>query len=353
MATRDEHAPPGTTLHSAPLVVPIGGPPVRFGAVAVRGGRVLAVGTRKDLAARHPRGRERRWPGMLVAGLVDAHTRLGRAPRPADAAGDLLRHGVVAVGDVAHDAEHPADPGVVGLGGATYLEVRCPDERTWEETGRDRLITAIREVALPRAIGVAAHTRDPGVLEDLAIMARTFGLRLHAELAGHQLTVLDETGVLGPHTHLTHGGRLDTGERKLLRLRGAPVALSPLTHPEDVAVLVEEGNAVALHTTPGEPDLLAAARVFMAANGRDERLARAMVEAATVGGARALGLDEGPGRIGTLGPGGRADFAVFEVARARRGAYTALVEDGPGRCVATVVGGRVRWDASRPAARRS
>ena len=68
-------------------------------------------------------------------------------------------------------------------------------------------------------------------------------------------------------------------------------------------------------------------------------LARRLVEAATTGGARALGLDTGPGRIGSLGPGSAGDFAVFDVDPGGRDPYRTLVADGPGRCAATVIGG--------------
>ncbi|MFD0665213.1 amidohydrolase family protein [Thermocatellispora tengchongensis] len=118
---------------------------------------------------------------MLVPGLVDAHTRIGRAPDPAAAARDLIRSGVVAVADVLDDHDAIGVLARSGLGGAAYLEVRCPDERTWEDSERDRLITAIRELDHTGVIGIAAHTPDLAVLEDLAILARTFGLRLHAE----------------------------------------------------------------------------------------------------------------------------------------------------------------------------
>jgi cytosine/adenosine deaminase-related metal-dependent hydrolase len=332
-----------TTLHRAPLVVPVSGPPVRSGAVAVRAGKVIAVGRHKELTLAYPRHQETRWPGMIVAGLVDAHARLDRAPDLLAAVRTRLRHGIVALADVVRDPEAPGLPAGSGLGGIAYLEVRCPDEETWERTGRDRLITAIRE--LDRPVGIAPNTADHGVLEDLAVLARTFGLRMHAELTPHRLATLDETRALGPHTHLANTGRLDTGERKLLRLYGTPVALSPLADPEDAAALIEDGNPIALHTLPDRPDLLATARAFLA-NRPDELRARLLVEAATTGGARALGLADGQGRIGSLGPGGRADFAVFAVERPGRKPYTALLHEGPGNCVATVTGGRVRWRAA-------
>ncbi|WP_344895591.1 amidohydrolase family protein, partial [Nonomuraea antimicrobica] len=70
---------------------------------------------------------------------------------------------------------------------------------------------------------------------------------------------------------------------------------------------------------------------------RPRGLDRRLVEAATLGGARALGMDRGRGRIGALTPGARADFAVYD-ARGRY-PYAALLAQPP--CLGTVVGGTV------------
>ncbi|MGW5161387.1 amidohydrolase family protein, partial [Nonomuraea wenchangensis] len=64
---------------------------------------------------------------------------------------------------------------------------------------------------------------------------------------------------------------------------------------------------------------------------------RRLVAAATLGGARALGMDQGAGRIGTLGPGARADFVVHD-ARGRY-PYAALLAGAP--CAGTVLGGAI------------
>ncbi|MFC7649478.1 hypothetical protein ACFQX6_60665 [Streptosporangium lutulentum] len=227
----------------------------------------------------------------------------------------------------------------------TYLETRCEDETRWEEDGRDRLITAIREVDHPGIIGIAAHSPDPVVMEDLAILSRTFGLRLHVELGRHPAGFLDEVGALGPGCHVATSGPLDEADRKLLRIRGTAVAISS---PFAADGLLDGANIIAIGThTGGDP--LAAARVLARDPGLDREpgpdrgLDRLLVEAVTLGGARALGLAEGPGRLGCLGPGSRADFAVFAVKADERTAYSALLHEGPGRCVATIVGGQPHW----------
>ncbi|MEV0145814.1 MULTISPECIES: amidohydrolase family protein [unclassified Nonomuraea] len=319
-------APVPIILHSAPLVLPITTEPIRDGGVAVRGDRVLQVGPRAELLAYFPISEERRWPGMIVAGLVDACSGPG-APAP----------GVTARAEIV-----TAPAGQHALAGVSYVEVACASEEEWERTGRDAVITAMRE--LDRPVGVAPRTPDPQVLEDVAVLARTFGLRLLADLGYHSPAALDEAGALGPHCHVARARPLDPGERKLLRLRGTPVTICPAPGEalDDVPALLDEGDRVAFGTgpAPSGPGLLEQARAVRervrATGARTRGLDRRLVEALTLGGAGALGMDGGVGRIGSLGPGGRADFAVFD-ARGRY-PYSALLTCPP--CLATVTGGR-------------
>lgn len=61
------------TIHGAELLLT--GPaaePVPGGAVVVDGARIAAVGPYEEMAAEHPGARERRWPGLLTPGLLNA-----------------------------------------------------------------------------------------------------------------------------------------------------------------------------------------------------------------------------------------------------------------------------------------
>ncbi|MER5934154.1 hypothetical protein [Streptomyces sp. NPDC002054] len=62
------------TLHTADLLVPGGAAdeavPLPGGAVLVEGDRIARVGPYEDLAGRYPHARVRRWPGLLVPGLL-------------------------------------------------------------------------------------------------------------------------------------------------------------------------------------------------------------------------------------------------------------------------------------------
>jgi cytosine/adenosine deaminase-related metal-dependent hydrolase len=157
----------------------------------------------------------------------------------------------------------------------------------------------------------------------------------------------DELGGLGPDVHVAHGVHVDAADRALLRERQTVVALCTRSNAvlqageAPVADYLAEGSPVALGTdslaSSPDLDLLAEARAARDLARRQglERPERLLVEALTTGGARALGLP-----LGTLEPGGRADLAVFDVPT-EGDPHEALVEHGAGRCVATVLGGRL------------
>ena len=71
------------TLYSAKLIIPVTGPVIIDGAVAIHGDRVVHVGKRrwvlealKQEMTSHGTIRERHWDGVLTPGLVNAHTHL-------------------------------------------------------------------------------------------------------------------------------------------------------------------------------------------------------------------------------------------------------------------------------------
>ncbi|MGN5634154.1 imidazolonepropionase-like domain-containing protein [Streptomyces sp. AC154] len=61
------------TVHTAPLVLPVGAGPVERGAVAVDGDRIVALGPYDAVAAAHPAARVRQWPGVIAPGLRQRH----------------------------------------------------------------------------------------------------------------------------------------------------------------------------------------------------------------------------------------------------------------------------------------
>ncbi|MFJ2030801.1 amidohydrolase family protein [Streptosporangium sp. NPDC087985] len=409
-----------TVIHSAPLILPVSAPPVPDGALVVRHGRVAALGPRAGILAAWPDREETRWDGLLVAGLVNAHTHLqythmaevGRrdyasfedwsaafdkvyagssidwAASARDGARQALRSGTTSAADVVTDLPAAGALRDTGLGGLPYLETLGDNDASWAESGRERFRALLDAAGTP--MGIAPHapyTLDTGVLRDVAALARSRRLRLHIHLAegehereytvsgtgplarmvrelGFDFAILreggtglgptaflDGLGLLGPDCHVAHGVHLDAGDRALLRARGTVVTLCPRSNRTvgmegpDVAALLAEGNPIAVGTDSlsSSPSLdvladVADLRDLAVRQGyRAADLDRRLVEAATLGGARALGV------AGGLDPGGPADFAVFDVSPGAE-PYRILVAEGPGRCVATVIGGETVWD---------
>nr|BFE81689.1 hypothetical protein GCM10020093_042900 [Planobispora longispora] len=87
------------------------------------------------------------------------------------------------------------------------------------------------------------------VMEDLAILSRTFGLRLLVELGRRTAGFLDEVGALGDGVHVVLSGPLDEADRKLLRIRGTVAAV---TSPFAAEGMLDGENPVALGTRTGD-----------------------------------------------------------------------------------------------------
>ena len=428
---RPTAAPRRTTLHRAPVVLPMCAEPIRDGAVAVRDGLVDWVGPAS--AYRGEAERTHDWPGVLTPGLVNAHSHLqytdfadlatGGVPFPEwlirlvrrrrtfteqqwrDSATRgvraVLASGTTCVADVV------TDPCVLeplrrsGLAGIAYVEVVGADDQSWAAHLRALLLSTLDGApdGVPEypGMGVSPHTPytvGTTVFAECVRVARERGLRLHPHLAettaeaefvlagtgpfadnaravgwalelvrdgGSGLTparYLDSLGALGPDVHVAHGVHLDQADRALLRERGTAVALCVRSNEilqagePPVAAYRAEGGPVAVGTdslasTPSLDLLaeLAALRRVALRQGSPERgLDRWLVRAATVGGARALGLDRGANPLGVLRVGARADLAAFDVPTGPD-PYATLVAGGAGRCVATVLAGRVVYPA--------
>jgi cytosine/adenosine deaminase-related metal-dependent hydrolase len=404
------------TLHAADVVLPVGAPPVRDGAVAVDGDRVVWVGPRRDWTGG---GLVTRWPGLLAPGLVNAHCHLQftayadmcepgvdflewislfarrngtmtpddwRASTQAGVA-ELLRTGTTAVADVAlyPVVVQASEP----LAGVSYLEAVGTDRAGWPAR-RQILLDRLAAPTGGRAVGVSPHslyTLGSGVLRGCVALARERGLRLHPHLAESPYEVefvaagtgpfaaanlrwglamelqaaggsarspaaeLAELGALGPDVHIAHGVHCDAADRALLRTHRTAVALCPRSNrtlgvgEAPVAAYRVEGSPVAVGTDSRASapsldllaDVAALREVALGQGSPEPGLDRWLVEAATAGGGRALGLD-----VGTILPGGRADLAVFDVDPAPD-PYAAVV-GAAGRCVGTVLAGRAVHD---------
>lgn len=300
----DPAAAPGedaavTTVHSAPLVLPVSSAPIEDGAVAVSAGRIVAVGTRRQVLGAAPGPSERRWDGLLTPGLVNAHTHLnytccegfygngkpfgewildfppviaamtpaGWAASARDGVARMLATGTTAAADVVTGAAALGAQRERGLAGVSYLEAVFLDGPAWGQVRAGflaHLDAADRVGAVGAApVGISPHTLytlSTGVLRDLAAIARERGVRLHphaAETVHEEEFVASGTGRFadwiadsGLRAELLGcgSGRTPVAELDALGLLGPDCHVAHGIHVSaaDRALLRDRGTVVAL-----------------------------------------------------------------------------------------------------------
>lgn len=412
------------TLHAAPVLLPLAGPPIADGAVVLAGDRIAWVGPRREWT---DPATVVEWPGVLAPGFVNAHCHLQYtsyadkcqpgvdflewiAEFPArnqamseqdwqqstlDGVAELVRTGTTAVADIAAHAVVVQVLAESGLAGISYVETVGADGANWPQ--RRAALLAVLGRPSTRRLGVSPHavySLGTAVVRDCVALARQRGLRLHPHAAESPYEVeyvatgsgpfaaanrrwqlamelvasggsgrtpvaeLAELGALGPDSHVAHGVHCDAADRAILRAAGSPVALCPRSNAvlgvgeAPVAAYRAEGNPVAVGTdalssTPSLDllaDVAALREIALRQGSPEPGLDRWLVEAATAGGAAAVGLPD----AGVLRPGARADLAAFDVPLGPGvDPYTALVRHGTGRCVGTVLAGRTVHDTVR------
>ena len=418
-------------VHVAPAVVPVAGPPISQGAITVEAGRIVAIGREVVLVPASPDARVVAWDGVLVPGMVNAHTHLqytsfaavGAQPHPSYVAwserfvteyegrraedwGATARQGVelglstgtTCFADVVTDIGALDALADMGVAGVSYLELIGVDDNAWEDRVRARVVDTLRRAhhSTHARIGLSPHAPysvDEPVLAKAADLAREERVRLHIHLAesdsedsyyrngtgalaervtlrvGRPWSILarggtgmgaaefaSACGLLGTDSHVAHGVYLGPEGRAILRSAGTYVALCPRSNltvgidPPPIADFLTEDSPIAVGTdslgSNTSLDLLqdvALLRELAVGGGYDRTdLDRRLLEAATLGGATAIGLDSD---LGTLEPGKRADIAVFGVDPEISEVERRIVEDGAGNCLATLVAGEIRWKA--------
>lgn len=300
---------------------------------------------------------------------------------------ELLRTGTTCVADVVTDVAVLPVLARSGLAGTAYVEVVGVESRNWPGA-RAELLAKLDGAPAGLGLGVSPHalySLGTDAVRGSAEVARERALRLHPHVAesaaeveyvacgtgpfadfgrARELTFelidhgtgrspvaeAEALGLLGPDVHVAHGVHADAADRETLRRNGTAVALCVRSNAilgagtPPVAAYLAEGSPLAVGTDSraSAPSLdlvdeLAAVRDVALAQGfPPDGLARRLVEAATAGGAFALGRDD----VGVLAVGARADLAAFAVPT-DGDPYEALVAHGAGRCVATVLGGRL------------
>lgn len=314
------------TVHCADVVLPMSGAPLRDGAVLVVDALVVDVGPRADVVRRAgERARVRRWRGVLLPGLVNAHTHLALGP---------------SFSDLAHLASDAAPDVAPVASWRARVEQRAaamgPDERAVEARGSVHAAlrtgtTCVGDLGVGGVAGAPAGAPAGGLAGRSWRSEEVTSCPLAQEPPSPRSPVV-----------------LRTRSDALLGLPERPVAR-----------LLDDGTPVALGTESlascPDLDLLAEARACrdLALRQGLEHSATALLVALTSGGAAVLGVE-----AGTLSPGRRADLTVVDVAGHLElggtsgdgdrvgaalldAAAAALVEHGAGRCLATVLAGRI------------
>jgi cytosine/adenosine deaminase-related metal-dependent hydrolase len=400
---------------SADWVVPVEGPPIRDGAVAIADdGTIAAVGPRTEVGEG-----EHHVESVILPGFVNAHTHLeyevyagfGDGLRFAEWIGlhvqrkqridleqmeasarlgvlNCLRSGITTVGDCSFSGAAATACADLGLRGTIYLEVFGENDdpiRDRFEPMRERvapwlsdevrlgisphapytctveLYRACAELGLPVATHLAESDDETEFLRTGRGGWRSFADMLVPPPGTTGIRALAEAGLLDADVVAAHCVKADAEEIALLAEHDVAVAHCPRSNGIlgcGVAPLAELRDAgirvcVATDSPASTPsfDMFDEMRTAIvgarAREGRPDALTAAdALELATLGGARALGLDAA---IGSLVPGKQADLTVLSLADTSfipwEDPVTGAVLGGsPQGVVATLVSGKPRYE---------
>ena len=240
------------------------------------------------------------------------------------------------------------DAGLRGVLGQTILEFPAPDAKTpADELKRtEAFIQAFKGDPLitPAVAPHAIYTNDTPTLQAAAALARRYGVPLLTHLseteeevrnarAAHGMTptaYLDSIGFLGPGTLVAHGVWMTPEDIAALRRRGVGVSHNPESNMKlasgaaPVMAYLAAGVALGLGTdgaaSNNDLDMFEAMRqaAFLAkltTSDPKAMPARTALDLATMGGARALGMERA---IGSLEKGKRADLITVSMSAARQ-----------------------------------
>lgn len=269
---------------TADWVLPVSHPPIRQGAVYIKGRQIWDVGTVAELTERHPRAVLNEYRGCVVLpGLVNAHThlsltalaglvpsmafpdwlrRIATATRALDAddfaasasigAIACLKTGATVVGDIAYGPEALSAAGDLGLGGVFFWEVLGIEAedlpRTLEELEFPRDTTECAGGRL--RCGVSPHapyTSGPGLLaaSHRLAMDRRAPFMVHVAESSHEVRLL-----------VRGGGPLAPVAERLAR-GFTPPRTSPVTYLRDLGVLERTIAVHCVQVSRDEAEMLA------------------------------------------------------------------------------------------------
>ncbi len=273
-------------------------------------------------------------------------------------------------------AEVTARAGMRGVLGETILQFPSPDSRTPEEAlaYTEKFIRRWKGNPLitPAVAPHAPYTNTAGILKACKALADRYGVPLTIHVSETQDEVrqirekygttstawLDSLGVLGPSVLLNHGVWLTEEDLAIIKKRGAGVSHNPESNMKlasgtaPVPRMLALGIPVGLGTDGAASnnnldmfeamDFAAKLHKLITLNPATLPAAQ-VVEMATLGGARALGLGR---EIGSLEPGKRADLILVDAESAHGqplyNVYSQLVYSLKGADVsASIIDGKV------------
>ena len=402
-------------VYAADWVLPVEGEPIPEGAVAVEGGRIVAVGPAEEVAGA---AELERFPeSAIIPGLVNAHSHLEYAvyagfgdglsfgpwialhmERKARidfddmvtiarlGAAECLASGITTVADASFSGAAAPACAELGLRATVCLEVFGADPEgavgRFEET-RARIEASLSERV---RLGVSPHapyTVSADVYRALGELGLPVATHLAESADEHDFMVqgggpiagitrvtspgltsvrhLAANGLLGSHLVAAHCVRVDAEEIALLAEHDVAVAHCPRSNAvlgcgtAPVADLIAAGIRVGIGTdSPASApsfdafeELRAAVYAARARAGRPDALAASeALRLATLGSARALGLDD---QVGSLAPGKRADLTVVSLAGSpylpwEDPAVAVVFGGSPERVELTLVDGERRYE---------
>jgi len=392
-------------VYSADWVVSAEGESIADGAVAVEGATISAVGTRDELGEGERFDGAVILPGLVnahshleyavyagfgdgaafdewLAVHIERKSRIGVDEMTAIArlgAAECLASGITTVGDASFSGAAATACDDVGLRAIVYIEVFGAGTSQISEryaAHRDRVAGSLSDRV---QIGISPHTVYTASLElwqaavelDVRLMTHFSESELELEwtrtgrgplesVRPGSIRELAQHGLLVDRLIAAHCVHVDAGELALLAEHNVAVAHCPRSNAllgcgiAPLRELLAAGIRVGLGTdspasTPSFDMFEELRTCLMAARVRDRRpdviSARTALELATLGSARALGLDA---QIGSLAPGKRADLTVVSLEGTPHLPWedpvAAVVFGGsPSRVALTVVDGTERY----------
>lgn len=396
-------------------VLTMAGPNIDHGAVAIDGGRIVAVGKAADIAKKYSGKSTIKTSGAILPGFVNAHTHVpmtlfrGIADDldlmdwlqhyifPAEAknvtadfvtwgtrlaAAEMIQSGTTTFADMYYFesdiARETKKAGLRGVLGETVIDFPVPDNKTWPEAMAyvrkyakewkgDSLIT-------PAVAPHAPYTVSREHLIDVRKLATELGIPIliHVSETKNELAdvgkkadgmtpgaYLDSLGFLGKDVVAAHGVWLTADEIKTFAQRGTGVAHCPESNmmlASGIAPVVDmrkggmnvglgtDGPAGSNNNLDMVEEAASAARLQKIGKMDPKALsARDVLEMATIGGARVLGLSD---KIGTIEEGKRADVIVIDLSQSRSqpvySVESAIVYAASGSAVtATICDGKI------------